>query len=139
MYFFLCFHKIGECTLNSFSFIKHAVVDQQINEIAKSREVGINPQELDKSCSKHHLLPISQQLEHWSSYADYLGLTSPEEQDIICNQHLTAPYEKGLAMLKTWQRTCAYTNKANYRYLLRGCIILHRNSKLVGDICKLLK
>ena len=126
--------------LNSFALCyTYTAVDQQINEIAKSCEVGINPQELDKSCSQQHLLRISQRLEHWSSYADYLDLTSPEKQDILQNQHLTAPYEKGLEMLKVWQKKCAYTVKASYRYLLRGCIILHSNSKLVGDICKLLK
>ena len=114
-------------------------MDQHINEIAKSPEVGINPQDLDKCCSHEHLLPISQQLEHWSSYTGYLGLTIPEKQDILQNPHLTAPYEKGLEMLETWHKKCAYTSKASYRYLLRGCLKLHSNSKLVGDICKMLK
>ena len=112
--------------------------DLRINQIAK--EVGINIQDLDKPCSQHHLLPISQDLEHWSSYGDHLGLTRVEITSIKTDIHLTAHHARGLEMLRTWQRSCGgISSKASYRHLLRGCVEINSDLEVVSYICNLIK
>ena len=112
--------------------------DEQIDQIA--RDVGINLQVIDEPCSQHHLLPISQHLEHWSSYGEHLGLTRVEIEYIETDIRLTAPNAKGLEMLKTWQKICGgITVKASYRHLLRGCVEINRDLGVVRYICNLIK
>ena len=112
-------------------------IDQRINEIAEN--VGINLKHLNNQCSEHHLLPISKLLEHWPSYGEHLGLSPQEIAAIQQNVHLTAFHMKPLEMLQKWMDKCAYSERGSYRHLLRGCLEIHSNAKLVGDICKLLK
>ena len=112
--------------------------DDQIDQIA--RDVGINLQVIDEPCSQHHLLPISQHLEHWSSYGERLGLTRVEIESIETDIRLTAPHAKGLEMLMTWQKICGgMTVKASYRHLLRGCVEINRDLRVVRYICNLIK
>ena len=120
-------------TLSVAEKIREAV---KINQIAK--EVGINIQDLDKPCSQHHLLPISKQLEHWSSYGDHL--TRVEITSIKTDIHLTAHHTRGLEMLMTWQRSCGgISSKASYRHLLRGCVEINNDLDVVRYICNLIK
>ena len=129
-----------ECLIFYKQLISHVFTpdtDVKINQIA--RDVGINIQDLDEPCSQHHLLPISQHLEHWSSYGERLGLTRVEIESIETDIRLTAPHAKGLEMLKTWQKICGgMTVKAFYRHLLRGCIEINRDLGVVRYICNLI-
>ena len=110
----------------------------KINAIALL--VGLDPQSLDKPCDDDtHLLQISKLLEHWPSYAPYLGLTDQELNGIQRDVTLTGVHMKPHRMLIRWQEKKAYSPEANYRFLLNGCMDIHDNAKLVGDICKLIK
>ena len=112
--------------------------DEQIDQIA--RDVGINLQVMDEPCSQHHFLPISQHLEHWSSYGERLGLTRVEIESIETDIRLTAPHAKGLEMLRTWQKICGgMTVKASYQHLLRGCVEINRDLRVVRYVCSLIK
>ena len=112
--------------------------DMKIDQIAD--EVGINFQDLGESCLQCHLLPISQHLEHWSSYGEHLGLTRVEIESIETDIRLTAPHAKGLEMLKTWQKISGGTSvNASYRHLLRGCVEINRDLRVVRYICNLIK
>ncbi len=97
---------------------------------------------LDQPCSNEHLLPISKKLVNWSSYCNHLQLTDLDTHaistDLLLSDSCSAPHAKGLKMLKAWQRKCAYTTEAHYRHLLRGCLLIHENAKLVGEICELI-
>ncbi len=108
-----------------------------------ARKVGISIQELDRPCSHDHLLPISQHLPSWSTYADYLGLTRVHLENIETDIRFTVAHTKGYQMLLKWQEIncgCGEPNRKNtYRYLLRGCIKIHSDLEVVRDICRLVK
>ena len=122
------------CICCIFFIFTEVDVDEQINAIAA--KIGVSTQTLDQPCADPLLLPISQRLVHWSSYAEYLGLTPVEILDIQTNVRLTAPNSKGLEMLHKWIRAC--TDKATYRCLLRGCVNIHRDLQVAEEICRLL-
>ena len=112
-------------------------VDHQIDDIA--RQVGIQPDQLDKDCSEQHLLPISEKLTTWQLIARHLGLSELMIQHIQTDITLGAAANmRPLAMLRQWKKSCAYTSKGHYRHLIRGCIEVTKDRDVAGQICKLL-
>lgn len=89
-------------------------------------------EQLNQECSRVHLRRISNEFPNWLQFADFLGLTPQEINDIRTDLDLTSGQMKSQKMLEKWhQSRGAY---ATYLDLVNVCLEL-RCTTIAEKIC----
>ncbi len=96
---------------------------------------GLEKNQLDKECSSHFFLQLSDQVDYWKDYADVLWLKEHEISGIE-NDSSLSPRFKCKKMLESWHKRFGF--KATYLELMKAFATMG-NAKLAQTVCYLFK
>ena len=97
-------------------------------------EVGVTHIQLDKTCTREHLLDIAIFLTSWREVAPYLSLSSAEVE--VTERDARSEAERKRKMLEVWKDKFGF--KATYRVLVETLLKIGRADQ-AQKVCHLLK
>lgn len=97
--------------------------------------VGLVDKDLEERYTDDDLKDLSLQVSNWRKYADYLGLSEAEIEDIEAEE--LPPSVKMRLALKKWKQKNAFM--AKFRFLVKDVFLRCGDAEIAEKICLQLK